>query len=87
MTENTAADRQGTNPLADLVGLTDEELCTMGAEIADVVTDAPADAAALRHLVAEWALTVRLRSHPDFATNAAAFTSVMADRGFVTASS
>jgi hypothetical protein len=69
--------RATRNPLADLVGLTDDELRGLGTQLHTLVDSESADFDAARRLLADWALTVRIRSHPDFSANAAAFSSVL----------
>jgi hypothetical protein len=69
--------RSALNPLADLVELSDEELRDLGAEMARLVDAEDADFARVRRLLADWARTVRIRRHPDFARNAAAFAAAM----------
>jgi hypothetical protein len=78
MTGHTASTaRAPRNPLADLVGLTDEELGGLGRQLHSLLDTEPADFDAMRRLLADWALTVRIRSHPDFGANAAAFSSAL----------
>lgn len=69
--------RSALNPMADLVELSDEELRDLGTEMARLVAAADADFARVRRLLADWARTVRIRRHPDFARNAAAFAAAM----------
>jgi hypothetical protein len=87
MTESfTPAPRTAPNPLVDLVGLTDGEVRSMGTDIAALMESDPVDTDAIRRLIADWALTVRIRNHPEFATNAAAFGEAMAREGLAPAS-
>jgi len=69
------------NPLADLVDLNDAELVDLGDQLHRLVNADPVDFAAVRRLLADWALTVRLRRHPDFAENAAAFDKAIDSEG------
>lgn len=65
--------RTAVNPLADAVDMTDAELRDLGEALHELLEADPTDFSAVRRLLADWALTVRLRRHPDFAENAAAF--------------
>lgn len=65
------------NPLADLVDLTDEELRALSRNLQSLIDTEPTDFDAVRRMLADWALTVRIRSHPDFGANAAAFSSAV----------
>ena len=69
------------NPLADAVDLTDAELVDLGAGLQRLLAADPVDFAAVRRLLADWALTVRLRRHPGFAENAAAFDEALEAEG------
>lgn len=78
MTGHAATPTRATrNPLADLVGLTDDELQGLGTQLHSLVDSETADFDSARRLLADWALTVRIRSHPDFGANAAAFSSAL----------
>ena len=67
------------NPLADLVGLTDEELVAVSSGLTDRLANGDHDGA--RRLLADWALTVRIRAHPDFSSNAGAYREAIAAEG------
>ena len=69
------------NPLADLVDLSDAELRDLGRGLRTLLDHDPVDFDAVRRLLADWALTVRLRRHPDFAENAAAFEEALTAEG------
>jgi hypothetical protein len=71
------------NPLADLIDLTDAELRDLSDHLHGLLGADPVDYAAVRRLLADWALTVRLRRHPDFAENASGFAEAMASEGFL----
>jgi hypothetical protein len=72
------------NPLADLVDLSEAELRDLGSSLQRLLARDPVDFAAVRRLLADWALTVRLRRHPDFAQNAAAFEDALDSAGLTT---
>jgi hypothetical protein len=72
------------NPLADLVDLSEAELRDLGSSLQRLLARDPVDFAAVRRLLADWALTVRLRRHPDFAQNAAAFEDALDSAGITT---
>lgn len=57
--------------LADIVGLTDGELRDFSSNLGDLIV--AEDFGAARRLIADWALTIRIRNHPDYAANASAF--------------
>jgi hypothetical protein len=82
MTGHTATTptRAPRNPLADLVGLTDKELRGLTTQLSSLGESEPADFDGMRRILADWALTVRIRSHPDFGANAAAFSSALERR-------
>jgi hypothetical protein len=70
-----------SNPLANLVDLSDAELRDLGSGLRRLLDARPVDFAQVRRLLADWALTVHIRRHPDFADNAAAFEEALAAEG------
>ena len=69
-----------SHALADVVGLADGELREFSVALAGLLAADDVDGA--RRLIADWALTVRIRNHPDYASNAAAFAVAMESQGF-----
>lgn len=69
------------NPLAEVVDLSDAELRDLGEGLHHLLEADPVDFAAVRRLLADWALTARLRRHPQFAENAAAFAEAIESEG------
>ena len=69
------------NPLADVVDLSDAELRDLGEGLQGLLDADPVDFAAVRRLLADWALTVRLRRHPEFAENAATYDAALEAEG------
>jgi len=77
--ESTARRADERAPVADLTALTDDELHDLVRGLSGLIDEPMVDFGRVRGLLADWALTARLRSHPDFAGNAEAFRKAIAD--------
>jgi hypothetical protein len=59
------------DPLTELATLTDDEVRDLVTRLTRLAEVDAVDS--IRSLLAEWAVTVRIRSHPDYRKNVAAF--------------
>ena len=53
--------------------LTDAEVAELASSVSRHVTEAGVDVPAVRDLLATWAVTARIKSHPDFEANRAEY--------------
>ncbi len=61
---------QGEEESSALLLLSDSELRDFGQEVSSLIGQPVVDFESVRNLIADWAITARMRNHPDYQRNA-----------------